>query len=325
MVLNMIIHFEESDFHYDKFIRAAKGLARQYDAILKYVTIGESHDNRDIILLRLGLGQKYIICSGGVHGRETVNPIVLLKIIEYYADLYMNFRQQKLDFKRKLSSSKVDINDEYEQMLYGACIYELLQTYTILFVPLLNPDGYMIAQKGFHILRDVSLRQVCENSGIDWAEWKANGRGVDINRNFPSQFWKQKFEGDHPASEKETKALMRLFLEYPSIGYLDFHSRGREIYYYRNKMSESYNKKQLDIAARLCEITGYVLVLPEEEIEIGDSGGNTVHYYSEYFYKPAITIETVEDEAEFPLNERYRFSTYEEIKHVISEFGSLLF
>ena len=320
----MIINLGEPEFLYDKFIRYTKKLAQQYDRLLKYVTIGESTDNRDIILLELGLGQKYVICCGGVHGRETINPMVLLKIIEYYADLYINFRLKKQELKRKLSSSNINIREEYEQMLYGACIYELLQTYTILFVPLLNPDGYMIAQKGFGALRNVSLRQACEKKNIDYTQWKGNGRGVDINRNFPSQFWREKFEGDYPASEEETKALIRLFHEYPSRGFLDFHSRGKEIYYYRNKMPEGYNKKQLEIATRLSEITGYGLVPPEEEVEMGDSGGNTVHYYSECFHKPALTIETVEDEAEFPLQDIYRATTFKEIKLLISEFGFLL-
>jgi g-D-glutamyl-meso-diaminopimelate peptidase len=320
----MIINLEEADFNYDKYIRAARCLANQYDSILKYITIGESHDNRDIILLKLGLGQKYIICCGGVHARETINPIVLLSIIEYYADLYRNYRQQKEALKKKLEKPNVHLKDEYEQMLYGACIFELLKTYTILFVPLLNPDGYMIAQKGFGCLRDIHLRQSCEKQNIDYREWKANGRGIDINRNFPSQFWRQKFEGDHPASERETKALIRLFHDYPSLGFLDFHSRGRTIYYYRNKMSESYNKKQLDIATRLCQVTGYELVPPAEEIDLGDSGGNTVHYYSEYFHKPALTIETVEDVAKFPMDIIYRLTTFKEIRMLISEFGYML-
>lgn len=320
----MIINLKDADFTYDSYIRAAKGLTMQYESILKYVTIGETHDNRDIILLKLGLGQKYMICCGGVHGRESVNPAVLLRIIDFYADLYINFRQQKLALKKKLEEPNVDIKEEYEQMLYGACIYELLQTYTILFVPLLNPDGYMIAQKGFSSLQNEHLRELCEGSGIEAKEWKGNGRGVDINRNFPSLSWTPKFTGDYPASEEETKTLIRLFHEYPSIGFLDFHSRGREIYYYRNKMTEGYNKKQLEIATRLSIITEYELVPPEEEIDTGDSGGNTVHYYSEYFYKPALTIETVENEAEFPLAAAYRSSTFKEIKLLISEFGFML-
>ncbi|MDF2486218.1 MAG: hypothetical protein K0R46_2386 [Herbinix sp.] len=320
----MIINLEESEFSYDKLIKAARSLVKQYDSILKCVTIGESHDSRDIILLKLGLGQKCIVCCGGVHARETINPIVLLRIIEYYADLYINYRQQRINLMKKLSDPTVHLKDEYEQMLYGACIYELLQTYTILFVPLVNPDGFMIAQQGFASIRDVQLRHSCMSMNSTNTDWKGNARGVDINRNFPSLFWKSKFEGDYPASENETKALIRLFHEYKSIGFLDFHSRGRTIYYYRNKMPDSYNKRQLELATRLCEVTGYALNLPEEEIDLGDSGGNTVHYYSENFNKPALTIETVEEVADFPLDEQYRITTFRELKLLISEFGSML-
>lgn len=324
MVFNMIINLEDSDYHYDKFIKAARDLTKQYDNILKCVTIGVSHDNRDIILLKLGLGQKHIICCGGVHARETVNPVVLLRMIEYYADLYINYRQQRLNLKKKLSTPNVHLKEEYEKMLYGACIYELLQTYTILFVPLLNPDGYMIARQGFIAIRDPKLRVLCEEKGSNPVEWKENARGIDINRNFPSQFWSKKFETDYPASENETKALIQLFHEYKSLGFLDFHSRGREIYYYRNKMPDSYNERQLELAKRMCELTGYTLVPPQEEIDPGDTGGNTVHYYSETFHKPAITIETVEDEAEFPLLDSYRLSTFKELRLLISEFGFML-
>ncbi|MBP1755319.1 MAG: hypothetical protein H6Q59_1717 [Firmicutes bacterium] len=320
----MIINLDEPNYHYDRFRKVTEDLAKQYDSILKCVTIGESHDNRDILLLKLGLGKKYIICCGGVHARETINPVVLLRIVEYYADLYINYRQKRLNLKKKLTSPNVHLKEEYEQMLYDACIYELLQTYTILLVPLLNPDGYMIAQYGFDSIRDPKLRDLCIGKDYDPTEWKENARGIDINRNFPSQFWSKKFEGDYPASENETKALIRLFQEYPSLGFLDFHSRGKSIYYYRNRMPEHYNKRQLDIANRLCEITGYELVPPEEEIDPGDTGGNTVHYYSEYFHKPALTIETVEDEANFPLMDQYRNTTFKELKLLISEFGSML-
>lgn len=320
----MIIDLKEPDFNYDKLIKTAKNLAKQYSSIIKYVTIGKSHDNRDIALLKLGVGQKYLVCCGGVHARETINPIVLLRIAEYYADLYSNYRQMKRNLKEKLSRPNLHLQAEYEQMLYGTCIYELLQTFTILIVPLLNPDGYMISLKGFDTIRDKQLRQHCISQQIDSAEWKCNARAVDINRNFPCLLWKQKFEGDYPASENETKALIQLFHDHMTKGFLDFHSRGKSIYYYRSKMPESYNKKQFEIASRFKKITNYKLELPEEEIDSGDSGGNTVHYYSEQFRKPALTIETVEEEAQFPLEDPYRLSTFEELKLLIFEFGSMI-
>lgn len=320
----MIIDLNESLYSYDKFISDTNKLAKKYEAILKYVTIGKSHDNRDIVLLKLGLGQQYMICCAGVHARETINPIVMMRIIEYYADLYVNHNQQKLNLRRKLRKTTLHLGTEYEQMLYGACIHELLQTFTILFVPLLNPDGYMISLNGFDCIQDEKLRELCLSRQISNYEWKFNARGIDINRNFPSRLWKPKNDKDYAASENETKALIFLFHEYKSKGFLDFHSRGKEIYYYRSVMPDSYNNKQLEIAKRLKKVTNYELVLPEEEIDNGDSGGNTVHYFSEHFRKPALTIETVEDEAVFPLNNKYQNSTFDELKLVISEFGSMI-
>ena len=72
------------------------------------------------------------------------------------------------------------------------------------------------------------------------------------------------------------------------------------------------------------EVTGYTIVSPEHEIDVGDSGGNTVHYYSEHFFKPAITIETVEEEASFPLDVKYRQSTYDELKLLIFKYCSII-
>lgn len=320
----MIVDLMEEDFGYDKIIQAAKALAKQYHTIIKYVTIGESHDNRDIVLLKLGVGQKYMVCVGGVHGRETINPVVLLRIIEHYAEYYMNYHEQKYDLLRKLQSPNLYLKEEYVQTLYGACIYELLKTFTILIVPLLNPDGYMISLKGYDVISNNDLREQCQMLGQHYPEWKYNARAVDINRNFPCRLWRPKHSLDTPASENETKALIRLFHDYRTRGFLDFHSRGKQIYYYRSQMPESYNKKQLEIASRFQNITDYVLMPPEDEVETGDNGGNTVHYYSEVFRKPALTIETVEEEATFPMNWNYRLQTFEELKNLILEFGSMI-
>ena len=320
----MIIQLEEANYSYDNLISDAKALAEQYENILKYVTIGKSHDNRDIVLLKLGTGQKNMICCAGVHGRESVNPIILMKMMEYYADLYVHYKEQKSNLKEQLQYPRSNYNEEYQQMLLGACIYELLQTFTILFVPLLNPDGYMISLYGYDAIQNQALKKRCQSMNLPSEEWKFNARGVDINRNFPCRLWKPKYDRDRAASENETKTLMRLFHEYRSKGFLDFHSRGKQIYYYRSMMPESYNQKQLKIASRFSEITNYALMPPEDEVATGDSGGITVHYYSEHFHKPALTIETVDEDAGFPLALHHRGIAFEEIKPVIFEFGSMI-
>ena len=320
----MIINLDEVNYTYDKFLSDARKLAGEYSNIIEYVTIGHSHDNRDIVLLKLGLGNKSIICVGGVHGRESINPIVLMKIIEYYAKVYTKRTGEKNTLFQKLSENFSNYEDEYEQMIFENCMYELLQTFTILFIPLLNPDGYMVSLYGYEAINDRKLRSLVKSKNIPYEMWKYNGRGIDINRNFPSKLWKPKDSNDYAASENETKTIIAVFHKYKTMGFIDFHSRGKEIFYNRKVMSEKYNKKQLEIARKLKEVTGYNLLEPENEIDDGDSGGNTVHYYSEHFFKPAITIETVEEEATFPLDIKYRKSTFDELKMLIFNFSSIL-
>jgi len=319
----MIIDFNKPRYSYSDLISDADALAQTYSKVIQNVTIGSSHDNRDIVMLKLGTGKKYILFCAGVHGRETVNPIVLLKIAEYYAKIYEEFNSVKEKFENMLKNPSGDMEKQYNRMIFEKCIYELLKTYTILMIPLLNPDGYMISLYGYNAIRDPELKKRIKKMGINHTEWKFNGRGVDINRNFPCRSWKPKGPGDYAASENETKTLIQIFHHYRIRCFLDFHSRGKSIYYYRNSMPPEYNEKQLKIAKRLMNITKYKLVNPDEEIEYGDSGGNTVHYFSERFNKPALTIETVDEDAAFPLDNKYRISTFEEIKLVMFELGSL--
>ncbi len=71
-------------------------------------------------------------------------------------------------------------------------------------------------------------------------------------------------------------------------------------------------------------ISGYALEEPDEEIPVGDSGGNTVHYYSEVFEKPAITVETVKDEENFPLNINLREGVFKQIYEIPATFLTLI-
>ncbi len=318
----MIVDLEEPLYSYEKLISDAKALAEQYHKIVQYVTIGRSHDNRDILMLKLGTGKRYFLVCSGVHGRETVNPVVMMKMTEYYAEQYMSYRLQKENMSRMFGNPSMNSGEEYGRLIFGKCIRELLHTYTILIIPMLNPDGYTIALQGYEAIREEKLREKAIKRKLPYEEWKFNARGVDINRNFPSRLWRPKGPGDYAASENETRALISVFHQYRLKGFVDLHSRGKSIYYYRSRMPELYNERQQKAALRLKEITKYELMPPGDEVDPGDTGGNTVHYFSEHFYRLALTIETVEEEATFPLNKEYRASTFEELKLLFFELGS---
>lgn len=267
-------------FYYEDLLAYAKYLETHYPQKISLEVIGKSLCGRDIFMIKAGTGLDNIVITGGVHGRESVNPMVLLSMIEYYC----------------------------EELSY------YLDQVTIYAIPLVNPDGYMISLCGFDTIKNNRYRENMKAKGIPYYLWKYNARGIDINRNFPCRSWRQKFPKDMPASEPETIALMYVFEQVPAIGYIDYHCRGKQIYYFRDSMSDEYNRNQYRLACILSTITDYVLMQPDTEIELGDSGGNTVHFVSEELNIPALTLETVDELAVFPLSPHYQRETFEEIK-----------
>lgn len=278
---NPILSFEELE-------AKIKGAAEQ-DPNIHVRVFGKSEDKRPLYLLEVGEGKKAVFIVGGVHGRESVNPAVLVQIAQ---------------------------DTGYLLTQRDPVATELLQEYRFLFIPLLNPDGYAIAQEGFSAIRDEKLRKEAMEQKVRPSEWKANARGVDLNRNFPSVYYRALKETDYAGSESESQALIRLIRENPSAGMLDFHSRGEVIYYYRNAFGEEYNKKQLRLAQYLAEESRYSLGSGEDELAGDGIGGNTVHFYSEYTKMPAITIETVPSLTGFPLPPYLQAMVYNQIKNL---------
>lgn len=276
-------------------------LAKEYSEIAVYREIGTSHDGRPIGMVRAGLGKPTLVVTGGIHGRESVNPAILLHMLERYLQCF-----------------------KAEENFDGYDICDLFVRTSLCVIPLLNPDVYEVAQNGFGRIHNPMLAQMCRMKRIPAAEWKMNARAVDINRNFPCQSYAPATVDDFPASEKETRALMRIFEDYSTVGYLDFHSRGKIIYYYRRAKPYSFNTKGARIARRLKRLSGYTLGAPADEGDLPGDGGNSVQYYAEHFDRPALTIETLPDHAEFPLDCAYQREAYGEVRLLPLELLEIL-
>lgn len=121
----------------------------------------KSVNQQDIPLATLGLGPENILLLACMHGDEPQGKYVLLKLLAYY-------EENKLALKGK----------------------------RLVFVPVVNPDGYS-------------------------ATTRQNARQVDINRNFPTRNWVHNNPGDdfysgpQPASEPETKMVIDLIERFP--------------------------------------------------------------------------------------------------------------
>ena len=264
-------------YYYEDYVKDIESLILANKEIIDVIDKVESYDKRTIFALKIGKGKACGIVSAGVHGREYVNTPALMKIVKEYIRNY----------------NQCNNNKTYKK--------DLLENNSLIIVPLLNPDGYEIALKGYEVIKNEKLKKICMDKNIDYKEWKYNARCIDINRNFSSLSWNKKYKSDYPFSEIETRFMKKIFDKYYGGLYIDIHSRGENINYYRKYLDEKYNKKQRKIADDISEFTKYRISEPYEEINVGDSGGNTVHYYSEKYRCPAITIETVDENEIFPL------------------------
>jgi g-D-glutamyl-meso-diaminopimelate peptidase len=180
----------------------------------------------------------------------------------------------------------------------------LLSNTRIQIVPMLNPDGIARAIAG--------------------EAWSANGRGVDINHNFPANWYDVKrreiemgitmpgptrFGGNAPMSEPETRAICQALRAFRPHRAISLHSQGRVIYW-------DFDGKIIDgayeWANRLCEISGYTLDTPEPIAQ----GGGFKDWFIDAFRRPAVTIEM--GEGKNPLTGDELIAAYSEIAPAIT-------
>ena len=181
------------------------------------------------------------------------------------------------------------------------------------FVPLVNPDGALLSETGVSSAPAWAQEALTRlNGGGDFSLWKANGRGVDLNVNFPARWAKgvknvrtagsENFVGDRPCSEAETRALCAFTKEICPDYTVSYHTKGEEIYW-RFHQSPQEEKRDLRLAECLSEATGYPLK------EAKGSVGGYKDWCIERLKIPAFTIEVGKDEYAHPLGE----DTLEEI------------
>lgn len=141
---------------------------------------------------------------------------------------------------------------------------ELLGSETLVVCPVVNPDGLLLATR-------------------------QNARGVDLNRNFPTQDWAEGVAGDRyyggsqPASEPETRALMALLENEEPRRIVTIHSDLHNI---------NYDGPALALAQSMAGHNGYRLAPDIGYPTPGSFGG----YAGRERSIPTITLELPEGE-----------------------------
>lgn len=174
------------------------------------------------------------------------------------------------------------------------------------FIPLVNPDGAMLSEVGLDSAKDREYLLALNGGKKDFSLWKANGRGVDLNVNFPAKWGTgvknvktagaENFIGAFPFSEPETVSLRNFTKKVRPDYTVSYHTKGEEIYWCFDQSTRTWMRDK-----RLAEVLSFVTGYPLAEAK-GSAGG-----YKDWCIQtlqiPSFTVEVGKDELSHPLNE----------------------
>ncbi|WP_018394687.1 M14 family metallocarboxypeptidase [Bacillus sp. 37MA] len=258
---------------YSQMEKDLKELVLWHPDIASLETIGKSVDGRDLYALKLGTGKEEVMVNASHHAREHITTNVIMEMADQYAYLFKT-------------------NGE----MNGYSVQNILKKSSIYFVPMVNPDGVSLVQLGAgSAINKASVVKI--NGGkTNFSAWKANVRGVDLNRQYPAA-WSticcdpgkpssQNYKGPKALSEPEAKAMYDFTLAHSFKASAAYHSSGQIIYWHFHQ-SGAQKTRDYAIAKKVSSKTGYSLVAPQSN----PSGGGYTDWFIQSEQKPGLTIE----------------------------------
>lgn len=238
-------------------------LAARYCDIVSVETIGSSVLGRDIYALVLGRGEHRVLVGASFHAREYITTNYVMRFVEEYASAYAE-----------------------DSIVDGVDARQMLDNVSFCIIPMINPDGVEIVQKGYDGIGDVDIvaKVVAGSRDITHKSWKANARGVDINRNF-DYGWGRKHEAGFPSpsgyagpyaiSEPETLAIATYAKRVSPEAVVAFHTQGQVLYL---STPDTIAERMAD---RVCEHTGFSIEPIEEPY--GSFQDYVDHYFNVFY------------------------------------------
>jgi g-D-glutamyl-meso-diaminopimelate peptidase len=269
--------FTDIDYTYEIMERDIQGLKARYPFIQVGVA-GTSVLGKNLYYIRLGTGPNEVFYNGSHHAIEWITTPLLMKFIE--------------NFSRAYSTGS---------RIRGYNVRDIWNRSSIYIMPMVNPDGVDLVLEGLqrgNPFYDQLLRW--NNTGLPFSQvWKANIRGVDLNRNYPAS-WEdakaqepslgvygpgpQRYGGPSPLSEPETQTVVNFTRQHNFRLVIAYHTQGRVIYWlYKGIIPPG----ALEIAQQFAVASGYeVSDVPYEAAYAGYKD-----WFVEEYRRPGYTIE----------------------------------
>lgn len=227
-------------YTYDDMMRDLIAFEQRYPGQVKLEIAGYSEWGTQIPVMLIGNenAKHHVLLHGSIHAREYFTTWLLMAMADYWLD-------------RDLAS-------------YGDVCYHI--------IPMVNPDGVSIAQSGvlpeelmYIYQSDLKKGYTTDDVTTYARNWKANGQGVDLNRNYPTNWMQEdarskpsseRYRGAEPFSAAESKALRDYTQKYPFAATISYHTTGSLIYY-EYGYKQPVNSRSEALAQAVSDLTGY--------------------------------------------------------------------
>lgn len=262
-IVNPKAHYDYSQLQLD-----LKALVDYYPFIQKR-QVGDSVLKKSLDELQIGMGERKVQINASFHANEWITTCIFMQFLNDYLRALVD--------RDKISG------------VQALTLYEQSQLFAI---PMVNPDGVDLVLNGPPI--DLHQHLISLNKGnMDFSGWKANIRGVDLNKQFPAnwEFEKKRkpskpgprdFLGYTPISEPETKAMAQLALQDDYDRLLSLHTQGKEIYWGYEGLEPP---ESAILAQDFAVASGY------KAVQYVDSFVGYKDWFIQEFRKPGFTIE----------------------------------
>ncbi|XEC93777.1 M14 family zinc carboxypeptidase [Paenibacillus tarimensis] len=276
-------------YTYEVMTKDLQTLAARYPHLITLQSIGTSEYGRELWQMDVGSGPAVVLLSGSHHAREWITTILLMAMADYAAQAY---------------DSGLRWN--------GYLARDLLDQVTFRIVPMLNPDGVTLQQKGLSAFPQEDHAALLEMNGgsSNFKRWKSNAKGIDLNRQYPADWdniqnpapgpYYMNYKGSRPLEAKEALAMAEITkISMPELA-VAYHSSGEIVYWNFHTPAENVSRDQR-IAAQYAEMTGYRMVKPSRN----PSGGGYTDWFISEFGRPGLTPELARPagETNVPLKE----------------------
>lgn len=278
-VASMIVHGKER-YDFQKMTRDLNRLEAVYP-FMKRTVPGKSVLGLPLHLIRIGQKGRKVQINAAYHANEWITTAIFMKFLNEYMLALTNGSPIK-----------------------GVPAMTMYTHSELSALPMVNPDGVNLVLNGPPEGREEELLRLNRGSR-DFSGWKANIRGVDLNKQFPAnwEFEKERkpkqpgprdFPGHSPLSEPETKTMAELAAREKYDRLLALHTQGKEIYWGYKGLEPTESRVLAQDFARL---SGY------EAVCYVDSYAGYKDWFIQEFRKPGFTIELGHGQNPLPIGQ----------------------